>query len=171
MVAVPVGRRSRPDRDNHVRPEAPDDSYRVLEQGVTRPELERLIAAHRLGDSFHLCGSVDDVPGFLARQDIAVLCSHSEGMSNALLEYMASGRAIVATDVGANRLLVRDREHGLIVPPKDDSALSTAIAWLAQNPAAAREMGAAARKRVEAEYSRTAMVRRFEDFYESIRDR
>lgn len=149
-----------------LRKSLPQLQFEVVGDGEQRPELERLIADHRLEDSFKLCGSVDDVPGFLARQDIAVLCSHSEGMSNALLEYMAAGRAIIATDVGANRQLVHDGTHGLIVPPKDDAALSATIDWFVQHPAQMIEMGAAARKRVEAEYSRTAMVRRFEEFYE-----
>ena len=87
-------------------------------------------------------------------------------MSNALLEYMASGRAIVATDVGANSRLIQNAVHGLIVLAKDDAAVASAIARLVENPGDARKMGISARKRVEADYSRIAMVRRFEDFYE-----
>ena len=67
------------------------------------------------------------MPGFLARLDVAVLCSRSEGMSNALLEYMAAGRPIVATAVGANEQLVGDGVHGLIVPPGQVAPLAVAI--------------------------------------------
>jgi glycosyltransferase involved in cell wall biosynthesis len=89
-------------------------------------------------------------------------------MSNALLEYMASGRAIVATNVGANATLVRDGEHGLIVPPRDELALARSIERLLADPRLAVRLGAAARARVEAEYSRDAMRRRFETFYHDL---
>ena len=130
--------------------------------------MEALIRERGLQDRFRLIGSTDDVPGFLAGLDVAVLPSHAEGMSNALLEYMASGRAVVATDVGANPRLVRDGEHGLIVPPGDDAALSAAIARMLASPDFARRSAASAREKVEAEFSRSAMCRRFEAFYERL---
>ena len=83
-------------------------------------------------------------------------------------EYMAAGRAIVATDVGANGQLIEHGIHGLLVPAKDEEALAGRIAHLLDKPCAAKEMAEAARKRVEAKYSREAMVRRFEDFYEEL---
>ena len=61
---------------------------------------------------------MSDIPAFLAGLDVAVLCSRSEGLSNALLEYMAAGRAIVATAVGAAPDLIADGVHGLLVPPE-----------------------------------------------------
>ncbi|MCE9530169.1 MAG: glycosyltransferase, partial [Planctomycetes bacterium] len=143
----------------------PQLRFEVAGEGEQRSELERLIGTN---DAVRLSGPVTDVPAFLARQDIAVLCSHSEGMSNALLEYMAAGRAIVATDVGANGRLVRDRIDGLIVPPKDDAALAAAIAWLTEHPEAARQMGSSARERVASQYSRVALVKRFEDFFDEL---
>ena len=81
-------------------------SFHVAGEGEQRPELERLIADLGLGDRFRLVGNVADVPGFLAGLDVAVLPSHAEGMSNAVLEYMAAGRPVVATDVGANAHLL-----------------------------------------------------------------
>lgn len=142
--------------------------FEVAGDGEQRIELETLIRDHALSDTFHLLGSVNDVPAFLARQDIAVLCSHSEGMSNALLEYMAAGRAIVATDVGANARLIAHQRLGLIVPPGDDTALTDALVWLIEHPDEARNMAAAARCEVENKFSRDAMVRRFESFYRQL---
>jgi L-malate glycosyltransferase len=144
----------------------PQVVFEVAGDGEQRAELGRLRAALGLGDRFVLRGSVADVPGFLRTVDVAVLPSHSEGMSNALLEYLAAGRAVVATAVGANPTLVQ--EDGLIVPPGDDGALAEAIGRLVAKPDLARRLGAAARRRVEAEYSRDAMRRRFEDFYCSL---
>jgi glycosyltransferase involved in cell wall biosynthesis len=142
--------------------------FEVAGDGEQRAELERLHAELGLGDRFVLRGSVSDVAAFLRTVDIAVLPSHSEGMSNALLEYMSAGRAVIATDVGANARLVRHGKHGLIVPPGDGAALVDAIGHLLEDPLRAAGYGAAARKKVEAEYSRDAMRRRFEAFYRGL---
>jgi glycosyltransferase involved in cell wall biosynthesis len=142
--------------------------FEVAGEGELRPMLESQIQEAGLTGRFRLMGTITDVPAFLGGLDVAVLCSHSESMSNALLEYMAAGRAIVATDVGANRRLVRHEIKGLIVPPGDDRALVRAIQRYLRNPAMARQFGQAARQRAEAEFSRAAMVRRFEDFYLSL---
>lgn len=139
--------------------------FEVAGDGEQRAELEALTRQHALGDLFSLLGSVNDVPNFLMRQDIAVLCSHSEGMSNALLEYMAAGRAIIATDVGANAKLIEHKTSGLIVPAGSDNALAEAIIWLLDHPQEANAMAAAGRQKAESEYSRAAMVRRFEALY------
>jgi glycosyltransferase involved in cell wall biosynthesis len=144
--------------------------FEVAGDGEQRGELERLHAKLGLGERFILRGSVADVPGFLRTLDVAVLPSHSEGMSNALLEYLAAGRAVVATAVGANPALVRDGESGLLVPPGDDAALADAMIRLLEDPALAVRLGVAARRRVAAEYSRDAMRKRFEDFYHALRD-
>src|SRR5262249_22110306 len=121
----------------------PGLQFEVAGEGEQRPELEKLIAEHRLTERFRLLGSVSDIPAFLGRQDIAILPSHSEGMSNALLEYMASGRMIITTNVGAAGSLIQDRIHGQLVPAGDDAALAAAIAWSVQNPEAGRTMAAA----------------------------
>ncbi|MFO0851520.1 MAG: glycosyltransferase [Gemmataceae bacterium] len=146
----------------------PAVTFEVAGDGEQRAELERLHAELRLGERFVLRGSVSDVPGFLRSVDVAVLPSHSEGMSNALLEYMAAGRAVVATAVGANPQLVTDGESGLIVPPRDEAALADAIGRLIDDPVSSRRLGAAAGRRVEADYSRNAMRRRFERFYRGL---
>ena len=142
--------------------------FEVAGEGDQRSDLERLHADLGLGDRFKLRGSVDDVAGFLRAVDIAVLPSHSEGMSNALLEKMSAGRAVVATDVGANAELVEHGRSGLIVPPGDGAALVDGIGQYLANPLRAAAFGAAARRRVEAHYSREAATRRFEDFYEGL---
>jgi glycosyltransferase involved in cell wall biosynthesis len=142
--------------------------FTVAGEGPERPRLETLIAEQGLGERFTLPGATTDVPTFLQRLDVAVLCSCSEGMSNALLEAMATGRAIVATDVGANRRLLMDGACGVIVPPGDALALAAALRELIAEPVRARTLGQKARKVVEEQYGRPAMVRRFEAFYERL---
>jgi glycosyltransferase involved in cell wall biosynthesis len=147
----------------------PGATFHVAGEGPLRPELERLARDLGLGGRLHLCGSVADVPGFLAGLDVAVLPSLTEGMSNALLEYMAAGRAVVATAVGANARLVEDGVTGLLVPPGDAGRLAAAVGKLLSDPALAARLGAEARRRVAERHGRPAMVRRFEDFYGRLR--
>ncbi|MGH7171739.1 MAG: glycosyltransferase [Gemmataceae bacterium] len=153
----------------HVR--QPQAIFTIAGEGELRPVLERQAAAEGLTEHFTLAGRVADVAGFLAELDVAVLCSNAEGMSNALLEYMAAGRAIVATDVGAAPELIIDGVHGLLVPPGDAPKLAEAIGRLLEDRELARRLGAAARHRSRERYSRAAMVRRFEDFYEGLTGR
>jgi glycosyltransferase involved in cell wall biosynthesis len=142
--------------------------FEVAGDGEERNELGRLHTALGLGERFVLRGSVSDVPGFLRSVDVAVLPSHSEGMSNALLEYMAAGRAVIATDVGANAKLLDGGRCGVLVPPNDEAALVAALGALLANPLRAAGYGAAARRRVDEEFSRDAMRKRFESFYREL---
>ncbi len=154
-----------------LRPHYPHVCFCVAGEGECRAALERLIRQHELTAHFELRGRVENVPAFLADIDVAVLCSHAEGMPNAVLEYMAAGRPIVATKVGAVADLLEDGVHGLVIPPRDVSALTGALARLFSEDRLARALGEAARERVRQRYSREAMVRRFEEFYEAIASR
>jgi L-malate glycosyltransferase len=146
----------------------PTTTFEIAGDGPARPSLERLAGELRLGTRLRLPGEVADVPAFLGRVTVAVLCSRSEGMSNALLEYMAAGRAIVATRVGASAGVVQDGVNGLLVPPGDPTSLAAAVRRLVEDPELRVRLGAAARRRAEEDYSRQAMVRRFERFYEGL---
>jgi glycosyltransferase involved in cell wall biosynthesis len=139
--------------------------FTVAGEGELRPALEQQAEAAGLADRFRLPGSLADVPGFVGGLDVAVLCSNAEGMSNALLEYMAAGRAVVSTEVGAAPELIADGVHGLLVPPGDPGKLAEAIQRLLDDRKLAERLGMAARQRAEELYSREAMVRRFEEFY------
>ncbi len=147
----------------------PGATFQVAGEGPLRPELEGLARRLGLGSRLTLCGAVADVPGFLAGLDVAVLPSLTEGMSNALLEYMAAGKAIVATSVGGNVRLIEDGVNGLLVPPGDADRLAAAVARLLSDPDFAARLGSEARRRVAERHSRPAMVRRFEEFYGRLR--
>jgi glycosyltransferase involved in cell wall biosynthesis len=145
--------------------------FEVAGDGEQREELERLHAELGLGSRFVFRGSISDAAAFLRTVEVAVLPSHSEGMSNALLEYMAAGRAVVATAVGANPTLIDNGKNGLLVPADDAEALAGAVSRYLERPLMAAAFGAAARRKVEAEYSRAAMTRRFEDFFHDLAGR
>jgi glycosyltransferase involved in cell wall biosynthesis len=142
-----------------------DLHFEVAGEGELRSALEQKARAPGLRGRFVLHGSVQDIPAFLAGLDVAVLSSRSEGMSNAVLEYMAAGRAIVATTVGATPRLLQDGVHGLLVPPDDPQALAAAVERLLRDTALARRLAMAARRRAREQFGRDAMVRRFEAFY------
>jgi glycosyltransferase involved in cell wall biosynthesis len=156
------------DAAGRLREQHPRAVFEVAGEGELQEALKQQAEAVGLGDRFRLQGGVSDVPGFLAGLDVAVLCSHAEGMSNALLEYMAAGRPIVATAVGAAPNLIEDGVHGLLVPPGDAVRLAKAMGRLLGDRALARRLGESARRRALERYSRVAMVRRFEDFYERL---
>jgi glycosyltransferase involved in cell wall biosynthesis len=149
----------------------PQAGFQIAGEGEERAALERQIRDSGLTARFGLAGGVADVSGFLSGLHIAVLCSHAEGMSNALLECMAAGRAVVATRVGAAPDLITHERHGLLVPPGDAAALAGAIDRLLREPGLAVRLGQAARARACRRYGRAAMVRRFEDFYERLAGR
>jgi glycosyltransferase involved in cell wall biosynthesis len=110
-----------------------------------------LVAAEvrRLGlqDAVVLAGTRGDVPELLARADVFVLSSRSEGAPVSILEAMAAGLPVVATRVGGVEELVADGETGLLVPSGDPAAMSAALARLTADPALRRRLGAAARER------------------------
>src|SRR5262249_15067841 len=135
----------------------PTATFHVAGEGEQRGKLEQLATDLGLGPRLGLPGSVKDIPTFLCGLDVAVLCSRSEGMSNALLEYMAAGRPIVATAVGANVQLIDHGVNGLLVPPGDAAALAAAIRQLLSDRVLANRLGGAARRRVQEHYSREAM--------------
>jgi len=103
-----------------------------------------------------------------ASMDIMVCPSLSEGMSNALLEAMAAGKPVVATCVGGNPELVRDGEHGYIVPPGNPGALAEALLKLLKNPELGPEMGSRGSCRVKSKFSVDGMVERYEDLLQYI---
>jgi glycosyltransferase involved in cell wall biosynthesis len=146
----------------------PDATFLVAGEGEQRQTLLRQIDELGLGDRVELCGRVDDIPAFLATLAVAVLPSRSEGMPNAVLEYMAAARPIVATAVGGTPRLIEDGRHGLLVPSEDPDALAAAVGRLLADRALATRLAAAARRRAVRDFSRRAMVQRFERFYVSL---
>jgi glycosyltransferase involved in cell wall biosynthesis len=143
----------------------PDVTFHVAGEGPHRPELERLIAEMGLSGRFTLHGRVDDIPAFLADLDLAVLSSHAEGLPNAVLEYMAAARPIVATAVGGVPSVVSHGVHAWLVQPGSPDSLAGASIVLLKDPGKAARLASEARRRAECDFSRRAMVRRVESFY------
>jgi glycosyltransferase involved in cell wall biosynthesis len=146
----------------------PNLQFHVAGEGPQRPDLERMIAESGLTDRFHLRGAIADIPAFLGSLDMVVVPSLAEGMSNAVLESMAAGRPIVATDVGANRRLLDEGQCGQLVPAGDVDALARGMEQLLTNAVLSEQLADRARRRARTVYSREAMIARFEQFYERL---
>jgi glycosyltransferase involved in cell wall biosynthesis len=110
-------------------------------------------------------GARDDVEAILPAADLALLVSHQEGFSNALLEAMAQRLAVIATAVGGNCDAINDGESGRLVPVREPAQLGEAILKFACDADLRRRLGAAARKRVIDCFSHEACVARYLRLY------
>lgn len=137
----------------------------IAGEGPAAPELRRLAVDV---SGVELLGPVTDVAGLLRVASVFVLPSDTEGLSNALLEAMASGLAVVATRVGGTPDVVTDGVEGLLVPPGDVGALSRALCRLLGDGTSARRMGAAARDRVAATLSLEVTADRLAALYRRL---
>jgi len=145
----------------------PSLRFVVVGDGEQEQEIIERIREHRIGDRVRLAGGQRNVLPFLAAMDIGVLSSLAEGFSNSLLEYMAAGLPIVATDVGGNREALTDGKApetaGILVPPNHPQALAQAILSL-RSPLVRRQMGEAARRSAE-RFSLERAEQRMEELY------
>jgi sugar transferase (PEP-CTERM/EpsH1 system associated) len=114
-----------------------------------------------------LAGERDDVPRIMRGLDLFVLPSISEGVSNTVLEAMASGLPMVATNVGGNPELIEAGVTGTLVPRNDPESMACAIRAYADSPELCRRHGTEARRTVELKFSMHTMV----DAYMAIYDR
>lgn len=121
-----------------------------------------------LASRFRFLGNRPNVADFLAALDVFVLPSRSEGMSNALLEAMASGLPCVATDVGGNSEALAGGAAGTVVPPESPEGIRRAVLDLLDNPEKRSRLGKAARDRARAEYEFGLMLDRTEQLYDGI---
>lgn len=130
----------------------------LVGEGNEHQALSRQIAALGLSGRVLLPGAFDNVDDLLAAADVFVLPSESEGLSQALLEAMAAGLPVVASNIAGNRDAVRPGVDGLLFPPGDVAALAAAIENVFADRSLAVGLGAAARRRVEECFSLRRMV-------------
>jgi glycosyltransferase involved in cell wall biosynthesis len=129
-----------------LRAELPDFAVLIVGDGPLRGELEADCRRLGLADRVRFLGARHDVPALLAASDVYVSGSWFEGMSLAMLEAMAQGLPVIATDVGDGRTLV-DASTGVLVAPGDIAALAAAMRLLGADPSARAARGSAARRR------------------------
>ena len=143
----------------------PDARFACVGDG---PERDRLIALARDRGVAHAVtfpGHADDVPAVLAASDLFVLPSRSEAFPNAVLEAMAAGLPVVASNVGGIPEIVEDGRTGLLTPTGDPSELADRLLRLMSSPTLADTLGGAARAEIRARFSFDRMVAGFEQLY------
>ncbi|MDZ7289951.1 MAG: GT4 family glycosyltransferase PelF [candidate division KSB1 bacterium] len=145
--------------------EIPNAYLMVVGEGPLYEELKKMANDYDMADHVRFLGGRKDVPEILRALDVFVLASESEGMSNTILEAMASGLPVVATAVGGNPELVVHGETGLLVPPNHPNAMAAAILKLLRDPEQRQQMGRLGHQRIVEKFSLEAMVRNYAKIY------
>lgn len=136
----------------------PDAKFWVVGDGHLRAELEALARESGFGEAITFLGRRNDVDLLLKEFTVGVICSDSEGLSNAIMEYMAAGIPTVATNTGGNPELIQHGETGYITAPGDDKVLAFAVGSLLSAPEKALSMGRKAWLQANRDYSVDKMI-------------
>lgn len=134
----------------------------------TMERCREMAARGGVADNVRFLGARTDVADCVRASDLFVHPSREEGFSNAILEAMAGGLAVVACDVGGNPEAVRDGETGLLVPPRRPEALAEALQRLLADPARRGAMGEAGQRRAAEHFSMERMVGEMEQLYDAL---
>lgn len=146
----------------------PDAHLILLGEGPDRKRLVARVDALGLTQSIHFLGAIEEPETYLRAADVFVLPSIAEGMSNSLLEAMATGLPCIASEIGGNTDLLDDGATGLLVPPSDPRAWADAILRVLNTPSLAKSLGKAALCRINREFALPIVVDRYIDLYRSL---
>jgi glycosyltransferase involved in cell wall biosynthesis len=139
----------------------------IVGDGPLRPELEREAAECGLDRSVRFLGSHADVTTFYRIADVFVLPSVTEGLSNALLEAMAAGLPVVASDVAGNREVIEDGVNGVLVDWADPGAAAGVVLRLLDDAELRRRVGEAAR-RCAGRFTIASVAERYCRLYQTV---
>jgi L-malate glycosyltransferase len=137
----------------------------LIGPGNDRQRLTELAGTLGISDRVQFVGAVENPADYLRAADIFVLPSVAEGMSNSLLEAMATALPCLVSGIGGNTDLVADREAGRLVMEPTAKAWSTILLELLENPSEARRLGSAARERIDREFAHGVVVDRYLELY------
>jgi len=140
----------------------------VIGDGPQRRRLDRYRRQVRITDKVHMLGQRDDVPRLMPHFDCLWLASGYEGLPNAIMEAMAAGVPVVATDIPGNRDLVVPERTGYLVPVGDRAGFARCTQRLLNDSELSARFGHAGRERVLAEFSFERMVERFAALYREV---
>jgi glycosyltransferase involved in cell wall biosynthesis len=139
----------------------------VVGDGPCRESWERLASDLGIADQVHFMGYRTDVPGLLMESDCGVLSSDREGMPLFLVESLAAGTPVVATDVGAIRQMIHENETGYVVHRRDPEHMAASIVRVLEDPSARERMAVACRAEA-AKYTMEAVSRQFAELYRDL---
>lgn len=142
----------------------------MVGDGPLREQAREMLQKAGELDAAWLPGSRDDVPSLLSRFEVFALTSLREGISNTVLEAMATGIPLVVTDTGGNKELVVQGENGFLVPIASPAAIADAILAIATDAGLRARMAAASRARAVEHYSLERMVDAYDRMYAGLLD-
>ena len=154
-----------------VQQQMPNTLFVLAGEGDLQDSMRKLAEELGLKDSAAFIGRCDRIGELLAVSDVCVLSSRSEGFSNAILEYMAAGRPVVATDVGGAGESIIEGETGFLVPAGDDAIMAQRILTLLESEDKANQMGRRGRDRVEQNFSLQRQLERTQEVYAELLSR
>jgi glycosyltransferase involved in cell wall biosynthesis len=147
----------------------PQVKFAILGDGMLRPMLENLTKELGIESNVSFLGNQTEVGSYVSAFDIVCLCSaEPEGCSNSILEAMALGKPVIATNAGGNNELVTDGENGLVIPVQNPERLAEAILTYLRQPERARELGEHGRAMIASRFSLKRMVEDYEALFKEI---
>jgi glycosyltransferase involved in cell wall biosynthesis len=147
---------------------SPNVFHLIIGDGPERARLERLAEHFTCHDVTRFVGHRNDVAKLLSCIDILWLASEFEGQSNSVMEAMAAGLPVIASDIPANRELITNGKHGYLVRPGDSVAFAQYADRLLADSELAERLGQAARQRIIDDHSVEAMIQAYANLYESV---
>jgi glycosyltransferase involved in cell wall biosynthesis len=136
----------------------PNAHFILAGEGELRENLEKLVKELRIAENTHFIGLCRQIPELLSISFAGVLTSFNEGFSNSILEYMAAGLPVVATNVGGAGEAVIENETGFLIESDDSEAMANRLIELLENEERARKFGEKGRKVVEEKFSVAAQL-------------
>ena len=146
----------------------PEAAFILAGEGELKERTQELARDLGIADRTFFIGRCQNVGEVLSVSDVCVLSSSAEGFSNAILEYMAAGRPVVATDVGGAREAIVHGETGYTVPPGDHERMAQHIVSLLLDQETARSMGESGRRRVNEKFSTVKQLQNVESLYTEL---
>ena len=140
----------------------------MIGDGPLRNEAKTILEQEELSEISWLPGTRDDTPELLRSFDVFVLPSLAEGISNTLLEALAVGLPVIATNVGGNPELVTHGQNGLLVERAEPEAMASAMSKLAECDELRRSFSETALKRVRETYSLDTMIAEYDQMYTNL---
>ena len=146
----------------------PEAHFVIAGEGVLKSELKQTAAELGVANNVHFIGRCTDVPALLSLSTACVLTSTAEGFSNSILEYMAAGKPVVATNVGGAAEAIIDGETGYLVRSDNDEEMASRLADLLADQKKADQMGRMARKITEQRFSSEIQCAKVLSLYENL---
>jgi glycosyltransferase involved in cell wall biosynthesis len=146
----------------------PDAAFILAGEGELMDQTRQFAEHLGIGDRTFFIGRCQDVGALLSISDVGVLSSRAEGFSNSILEYMAAGCPVVATDVGGAREAIVEGQTGYLVPPGDFEKMAEHLITLLDDPQLARHMGRQGKAVVREKFSCVRQLQNVESLYTEL---